>query len=190
MPSSAQTAALTAGAFALGMVAITSGAIYALPLVSDDTGPTEIDITALERLDAGCREDVATYASSRNGPNGTYARTAFVETGSRDATLSAWAERTSPAGVDFSTFRVHVESARTGPADESCEVGLQYRLTYRASGGTGDGLVPDPSGHSITHVQNGRYVGCSAVGEGRYADAGCPNRDDDRPARTWANATG
>ncbi len=188
MPS-ATTAAAVTGAFLLGLVAVTSGAIYALPLVSDGTGPTDIEITDLERLDAGCREDVATYASSRNGPNGTYAKTSFVETGARDAALSAWAERTSPAGADYSTFRVYVDSVRTGTVNETCEVGVQYRLEYRVSGGTDDGLVPDPSGHSITHVENGRYVGCSSVGEGPWADAGCPNRAHDRPPRTWANAS-
>lgn len=189
MPSTT-TAGAVAVAFFLGIVAVTSGAIYALPLVSDDTGPTDIEITDLTRLDAGCQEDVATYASSQNGPNGTYAKTSFIETGARDADLAAWAERTSPAGADYSTFRVHVESDRTGPANETCEVGVQYRLEYRVSGGTDDGLVPDPSGHSITHVENGRYAGCSSVGEGRWADAGCPNRANDRPPRTWANATG
>jgi len=190
MPSTAQTAALSAVAFALGMVAVTSGGIYALPLISDDTGPTDIEITDLERLDAGCREHVATYASSRNGPNGTDERTSFVETGVRNATLSAWAERTSPLGADYSTFRVYVESQRQGPASDSCDVGIQYRLEYRTSGGTGDGLVPDESGHSITHVENGEDSGCSAGGAGRWADAGCPRRADDRPPRTWANATG
>jgi len=94
MPS-ATTAAVAVAAFVLGMAAVASGAVYALPLVSDGTGPTEIEITSLERLDAGCRDTVGTYASSRNGPNGTFSKTAFVETGSRDANLSAWAERTS-----------------------------------------------------------------------------------------------
>jgi hypothetical protein len=164
--------------------------IYALPLVSDGTGPTEIEVTALDRLDAGCREDVATYASSRNGPNGSYAQTTFIETGARDANLSAWAERTSPLGADYSTFRVYVDSDRTGPANETCEVGVQYRLEYRTSGGTDDGLVPDESGVSITRVENGAYDGCSSSGEGRWADAGCPRVPDEHPPRTWANATG
>ncbi|WP_262179855.1 hypothetical protein [Haloarcula laminariae] len=189
MPS-ATTAAAVVAAFALGAAAVASGAVYALPLVSDETGPTDIEVTDLERLDAGCREDVVTYASSRSGPNGTHARTSFVETGARDANLSAWAERTSPAGAEYSTFRVNVESARTGPANESCEVGVQYRLEYRTSGGTDDGLISDESGHSITHVENGRYAGCSSVGEGRWADAGCPRRASEAPDRTWANATG
>ena len=190
MPSAARTAALTAVAFALGTFVVTSGGIYALPLVSDDTGPTAIEITALERLDAGCRDDVATYASSRRGPNGTHARTSFVETGARDAALSAWAERTSPVGADYGTFRANVESDRTGPANESCEVGVQYRLEYRTSGGTDDGLVADASGYSVTHVENGAYEGCSSTGSGRYADVGCPCSPGERPPRTWANATG
>ena len=188
MPSTT-TAGVAVVAFVLGMAAVTSGAIYALPLVSDDTGPTDIEITSLERLDAGCRDDVGTYVSSRNGPNGTYARTSFVETGSRDANLSAWAERTSPAGADYSTFRVYVESEPRGSATESCEVGIQYRLAFRTSGGTDNGLVPDASGVSVTYVENGAYSGCSGGGSGRWANAGCPNRADDRPHRTWANAT-
>lgn len=189
MPSTT-TAGVAVTAFVLGMAAVASGWIYAFPLISDDTGPTDIEITALERLDAGCRDDVATYASSQNGPNGTYAQTGFIETGSRDANLSAWAERTSPLGADYSTFRVYVHSDRTGPANATCDVGVQYRLEHRTSGGTGDGIVPDESGHSITYVENGEYSGCSAGGAGRWADAGCPRRADDRPARTWANATG
>lgn len=190
MPSTTTAAAAVVVAFVFGTVVVSSGAIYALPLVSDGTGPTDIEITGLERLDAGCREAVATSASSRNGPNGTFAKTSFIETGTRDANLSAWAERTSPLGADYSTFRVNVDSDRTGPANESCAVGVQYRLEYRTSGGTDDGLVPDASGHSITHVENGRHAGCSSVGAGRWADAGCPGHGEDRPARTWANATG
>ena len=181
---------LVALAVLAAVAAIALPSINALPLFSDGTGPTEIEITELERLDAGCRDDVGTYASSRNGPNGTFASTTFVETGNRDANLSAWAERTSPLGADFSTFRVYVESERTEAATESCEVGIQYHLEYRVSGGTDDGLLPDDSGYSITHIENGRYDGCAASGSGRYTDLGCPQRPYEPPPRTWANATG
>lgn len=90
---------LLALAVLAAVAAIALPALDALPLFSDSTGSTEIETTELERLDADCRDDVGTYASSRNGPNGTFARTAFVETGSRDANPSAWAGRASPLGA-------------------------------------------------------------------------------------------
>lgn len=173
----------------LALAAAGMGSINALPLFSDDTGPTEIRVSGLERLDAGCKEDVATYARSQNGPNGTYTQVSFIETGSRDANLSAWAERTSPERADFSTFRVYVDSHRTGPANDTCDVGVQYRLEVTTSGGTGDGLLPDASGSRILFLENGRYSGCSAGGEGKYSDAGCAQFGLDDPQRTWANAT-
>lgn len=163
--------------------------VNALPLFSNGTGPTDIEITELDRLDAGCRDEVGDYASSRNGPNGTFARTTFVETGSRDADLSAWAERTSPAGAEFSTFRVYVESDPAGAGNESCEVGVQYHIEYRVSGGSDDGLISDASGYSITNIENGEYDGCASSASGRFTDSGCPARPYEQPPRTWANAT-
>jgi hypothetical protein len=164
--------------------------VNALPLFSNGTGPTDIEITDLDRIDAGCRDDVGDYASSRNGPDGTFEMTTFVETGSRGANLSAWAERTSPLGTDYSTFRVYVESDPAGSTNESCEVGIQYHLEYQVSGGSDDGLLADASGYSIVHVENGDYHGCTSSGSGRFADGGCPMRPYDHPPRTWANATG
>lgn len=170
--------------------ALTLGSINALPLFSNDTGPTEIEVVSLERLDAGCEDDVATYAGSRNGPNGTYVTTTFIESGARDAALSAYAERTSHERADFSTFRVSVDSHSDGPTNETCDVGIQYQLEVQTSGGSDGGLLPDASGVRVLYLENGRYNGCAASGSGPYADAGCTRFTMERPTRTWANATG
>jgi len=174
----------------LALVALSAGSINALPFFSDDTGPTDIEVVSLERLDAGCEDDVGDYVSSRNGPNGTYEVTSFIETGSVDADLGAYAERTSQDGADFSTFRVYVESYRDGPANETCDVGIQYRLEVQTSGGTDGGLLPDASGVRVLFLENGRYSGCSGGGSGPYADTGCDRFMMQTPTRTWANATG
>lgn len=160
----------------------------ALPLVQDSTGPTEIEVVSLERLETGCEEEIADAGLTRNGPNGTYTVVSFVETGSRDAALSAWAERTSPTGADFSTFDVHVDGHREGPTNTTCTVGVQYRLTVRTTGGTDPGLLDDPSGTGVRFHENGEYATCASSGSGGFGSAcrgvGGP------PPRTWANATG
>ena len=188
MPSPRWRTVLVAAAL-LALVALSAGSINALPLFSNDTGPTDIDVVSLERLDAGCEDEIATYASSHNGPNGTYRTTSFIETGSVDADLAAHAERTSHEQADFSTFRVYVESYRDGPANETCDVGIQYRLEVQTSGGSDGGLLPDASGVRVLFLENGRFSGCSSAGSGPYSDGGCNEFLTQPPTRTWANAS-
>ncbi|WP_302082554.1 hypothetical protein [Salinibaculum rarum] len=178
--------ALIAAVLTLGLVAAVP--VNSLPFFSDDTGPTDIEVASLERLDAGCKESVAQYSGTQNGPNGSYTTTSFVETGSRNASLSAWAERTSPTGAEYSTFDVHVESHRTEPANTTCDVGIQYRLTVETSGGGDDGLLPDESGLSVRFHENGRYAACASSSSGDFGSA-CRGVEGP-PTRTWANATG
>jgi hypothetical protein len=178
--------AFTAAGVTLILVAVVP--VNTLPLFSDGSGPTDIEVESLERIEAGCEETVADFSSTRNGPNGTHSTTGFVETGARNASLSAWAERTSPTGADYSTFDAHVESHRDGPANTTCDVGVQYRLIVRTSGGSGDGLLPDASGVAVRFHENGRYQACSAGGSGEFG-SGC-REIDGLPPRTWANATG
>jgi len=160
-----------------------------VPGFSDHTGPTEAQVTSFERIDSGCAEQVATRSSGSTS-GGTYEKLTFVETTDPDADLSAWVERTSPRGTDLSTFRVHVDSHATGPANESCETGILYRIEVETSGGSPEGVFADAHGTRILWLENGRVAGCSASVTSPL-DAECQRfYDDSRPDRTWANATG
>lgn len=171
------------------LVGVTHPSVNDLPGFSDHTGPTEAQVTNLERVAAGCADDVATRGSSSTS-GGTYEKLTFVETGRADAGLSAWVERTSPLGTDLSTFRVHVDTHATGPANESCDVGILYRITVQTSGGSPEGIFPDAYGTRILWLENDRVTGCSASLTSPL-DAECERFDaDSRPDRTWANATG
>ncbi|NHN58874.1 MULTISPECIES: hypothetical protein [Halorussus] len=180
-------------AFVVGLL-LTGGepkAVNALPGFSDHTGPSELRVSSLERIDAGCRDAVSNYASGSGG-GGNHTRVSFVATGDPDADLSAWVERTSPPGADLSTFRVHVESRGDGEvaSNASCELGVQYRIETTATGGSPEGILPDAHGVEILWLENGEYAGCS----GSYTSplrGRCPHlyqQADDRDL-TWANAT-
>lgn len=140
-----------------------------LPGFSDHTGPTDIEVTEFERLDAGCEANVSSYRSgSWNGDN--LSRVSFVPTASPDTALSAWAERTSPTGADLSTFRVHVDAlnetdtaeTNAGSGNASCKTGVLYRINVNTTGGTPQGFLPDAHGTRVLWLQNGEYSGCSA----------------------------
>jgi hypothetical protein len=170
------------------VLVIASGGVSALPGFSDGTGPSDARVTTLERLDAGCADDVADFSHSRSG-GGEYERTTFVETGSAGADLSAWVERTSPPGADLSTFRVHVDSRGGDRSTGACRMGVQYRIVVETSGGTPEGLVPDADGTRMLWLHNGAVAGCSASVESPL-DAECERFSDRTPWRVWANATG
>ncbi|MFC7080193.1 hypothetical protein [Halorussus caseinilyticus] len=178
----------------LAVTALEPGAVNALPGFSDHTGPSEMRVTSLERLDAGCRDSVANYARG-SVSGGTYTRVTFIETDDPDADLSAWVERTSPPGADLSTFRVYVESHASEASEvasattDDCETGVQYRIEATTSGGSPAGVLPDAHGVRVRWFENGEEAGCS----GSYTSSlrgGCGQfREDERPDRTWANAT-
>ncbi|UIO99831.1 hypothetical protein Hbl1158_00180 [Halobaculum sp. CBA1158] len=172
---------------ALAVGAVVGPSVNALPGFSDHTGPEELRVTEFERLDSGCAEDVATYASS-SFDAGNYSRVTFIETADTDANLSAWTERTSPAGTDLSTFRVHVESRHEGSTNVTCDTGVVYRITVTPDGGSPEGLIPDAHGTRIQWMENGAYAGCS----GSYTsplDGRCPGATDPAADRAWANAS-
>ncbi|WP_135830374.1 hypothetical protein [Halorussus halobius] len=187
---------LVAALLGLAVAGAEPGAVNALPGFSDHTGPTEMAVASLERLDSGCADEVATYAGG-SASGGNYSQVSFVETGDSEANLSAWVERTSPPGADLSTFRVHVEShPRTDPdadhvvdasANDSCDVGIQYRIEVTTGGGNPEGILPDDHGTRVLWLENGEYAGCSASHTGSLR-AQC-HRFDSAPDRTWANAT-
>jgi len=171
---------------ALFLVGVTQPSVNDLPGFSDHTGPTEMRITEFDRLESGCAANVSSYRSgSWNGND--YSKVAFVRTDDPNANLSAWIERTSPAGVDLSTFRVHVESHSDAARNDSCETGVLYGLSVNTSGGSPAGILADAHGHRILWMHNGEYAGCSASYTSPL-DAEC-SRFRELPQRTWANAT-
>ncbi|WP_277554730.1 hypothetical protein [Halobaculum limi] len=170
---------------ALAVGAVLVPAVNALPGFSDHTGPIDIDVTEFERLESGCASAVATY--SRGSVSGdTFTKVTFIETASADANLSVWTERTSPEGADLSTFRVHVESHDAGPANETCETGVLYRISVETSGGAPAGVLADDHGTRIQWMENGEFTVCSVSTTGGL-DTRCPG-DRDHP-RVWANTT-
>lgn len=176
--------ALLAG---LAVTAAEPDAVNALPGFSDHTGPTEATVASFERLDSGCADEIATRAGG-SASGGNYSKVSFIETGDPDADLAAWTERTSPRGADLSTVRVHVESRSRGASNASCRTGVRYRIEVATAGGSPEGLLPDAHGTRVLWLENGVVAGCSASHTGSLR-AGCDRFYDDRPARTWANAT-
>jgi hypothetical protein len=172
---------------AAAFVGLAQPSVNDLPGFSDHTGPTEASVTSLERIETGCADEVATRGST-SLTGGNYEKVTFVETARTDADLSARVERTSPAGTDLSTFRVHVESHADGPANESCETGVLYRIEIETSGGSPEGFLPDAYGTRILWLQNGAVDGCSSSVTSPL-DAECNRFMTDSVDRTWANAT-
>lgn len=186
--SALKDALLLALLVGLLLTAAEPGAVNALPGFSDRTGPTELSVASFERLDSGCEDEMSTHVGGSTG-GGSYSQVSFVETGDPDADLAAWTERTSPPGADLSTFRVHVESRADGATDAPCRAGVRYRIEVATGGANPEGLLPDAHGTRILWLQNGEYAGCSASYTGPLR-ADCSRfSDDDRPNRTWANAT-
>jgi len=189
IPSRRTAAALLV--VALFVVGLAQPSVNDLPGFSDHTGPTELEVTAFERVEAGCADAVATRARRTTGGGG-YERLAFVRTGSADADLSARVERTSPRGADLSTFRVHVDAhpqpPALDPANGTCAVGVLYRIRLNASGGSPEGFLPDAHGTRVLWLENGGYAGCSASVTSPL-DAECDRFVATTPTRTWANAS-
>ena len=168
-----------------------AGSVNSLPGFSDHTGPTELTVASFERTGTGCVEDPEWPTggpASDAGPG--YVRTGGIVTADVDADLSVWVERTSPAGADLSTFRVHVESHHEGNIETDCTDGsvIGYRLELDASGGSPPGLLPDDHGSRVLYLENGEVAGCSAGYTGGL-DGSCDPFFEE-PRRTWANATG
>jgi hypothetical protein len=172
---------------AVVVVGASDVSVNTLPGFSDHTGPSEMEITEFERVDSGCADDLSSFRGTRSGPGGTYTKHTFIRTEDADADLSAWVERTSPPGADLSTFRVHVDSHHEGPANETCDTGVLYRITINGSGGSPEGFLPDAHGTRILWLENGRFAGCSGSVTSPL-ESGC-QRFVDQPERTWANAT-
>jgi hypothetical protein len=187
----------------LGWFAVTAvepGAVNALPGFSDHTGPAEIEVTSLERLDSGCEDAIAGH-SRGSASGGNFSKVAFIATDDPDAALSAWTERTSPPGADLSTFRIYVESRASdgaqanrtaaGAADgnRSCQTGIQYRLEATTSGGSPAGILPDAHGVQVRWFENGDEAGCSAAYTSPLRGSCHQSVGSNQQNRVWANAT-
>jgi len=124
-------------------VAVAQPSVNDLPGFSDHTGPTEMEVTEFERLEAGCADEIAT-GSRRSSGGSVYTRTQFIGTPSADADLSVWVERTSSEGADLSDAHgtrvlwyedgdlAGCSSSVTSPLDSECPrfSGLQLDRTW------------------------------------------------------------
>ncbi|WP_424014825.1 hypothetical protein ACOZ35_02045 [Halorubrum xinjiangense] len=185
-------------AAALGAVAIADAAdTDGIAGIGAEPEPPRLSVESVERLDVGCADDVATYASSRTG-GGSFDRVAFVETGDPAANLSVATERTSPRGARLSAFRVYVDSVApdervdsvsTANGSDGCRVGIQYRVRLSYEPRSSGPLSFGDEGTRVLWLENGEYAGCSGVTEGSL-DTECARfLDGGGPERTWANAT-
>jgi hypothetical protein len=180
------------------VTAVEPGAVNALPGFSDHTGPSEIEVASLERLDSGC-EDAIADRSRGTASGGNFSKVAFIATDDPDAALSAWTERTSPPGADLSTFRIHVESRASGATqangspdggtNSSCQTGIQYRIEATTSGGSPAGVLPDAHGVRVLWLENGEYAGCSAAYTSPLRGSCHQFAGSNQQDRVWANAT-
>ncbi|WP_246998478.1 hypothetical protein [Halosolutus gelatinilyticus] len=159
-----------------------------LSITGDEAEPPQLSVSSFERVETGCADDVATYASSSHG-NGSYTRVSFIETGTETADLSARTERTSPPGADLHTFRVSIDSTGRPRQNDSCAMGVQYRLELTHERGSSEGLLSGDDGIRVLWLENGEYSGCSATTSGSL-DAECHRFTKDAQSnRTWANTT-
>lgn len=185
--SSRRTTLLLCG-IVVGLVVVFVSPASPLSPTGDESDPAQLSVSSFERLETGCKDDVATYASSRHG-NGSYARVSFIETGTETANLSARTERTSPVGAALTTFRVHIESAGQPPENTSCTMGVQYRLELTYDRGPSNGLLSGDDGTRVLWMENGEYIGCSSTTSGSL-DSECHRfTREGQSDRTWANAT-
>lgn len=188
VPISSRREIILIVAFVSITAVMVTGSVNALPLFSDYTGPSRLTVTDIDQLETGCEEEVATYTRTTSG-NGSYTKTAFIETGTESANLSAWTERTSPRGADLSTFRVHIESHGVMEQNPPCKIGVQYRIRLSTNGGSPGGVLPDAHGTRILWIENGRYSGCTASVTSPLKAECHRFIGEDSPAKTWANAT-
>jgi hypothetical protein len=159
-----------------------------LSVTGNNAETPELTVSSLERIDSGCADDVATFASSQSG-GGEYTKVSFIETGSKSANLTARTERTSPVGADLTTFRVYVDSAGTTEQNTSCSMGVQYRLELDYDRAQSGGILSGDDGTRVLWLENGRYTGCSSTTSGSL-DAECGRfLDGDTTERIWANST-
>ena len=167
-----------------------AGSVNSLPGFSDHTGPTELDVVGFERTGSGCVEDPEwPVEGSSSGVGSGYVRSGGIVTADTDADLSVWVERSSPAGADLSTFRIHVESRHEGSVGADCGNAsvVGYRLELEPGGGSPPGLLPDDHGTRVLYLENGDPAGCSAGYTGGLEGSCDPFFEE--PRRTWANAT-
>jgi len=159
-----------------------------LSLTGDDSEAPRLSVSSLERLDAGCADDVANFASSKSGGLG-YTKVSFIETGNETANLSARTERTSPVGADLSTFRVYVDSTGEAPRNSSCTMGVQYRIELDHDPAPSGGILSGEEGTRVLWLENGDYIGCSSTTTGSL-DAECGRflLEEDTDL-TWANSS-
>lgn len=159
-----------------------------LALTGDDSEAPRLSVSSLERLDAGCADDVGTYASSKSGGGG-YTKVSFIETGNKTANLSARTERTSPVGADLSTFRVYVDSSGEGRQNSSCTMGVQYRIELDHDPAESGGILSGDEGTRVLWLENGAYTGCSSTTTGSL-DAECGRfLKQGTGSLTWANSS-
>jgi hypothetical protein len=173
-------------------IGLADGSINDLPGFSDATGPQTMTVESFERLDSGCIDAISDSGHSQSGPHGRHEYTSVIETGSADAPIAVWTERTSPPGADLSTFRVHVESHGNRSVgalsdNSSCETGVKYRLVLNTSDRGAAGILPDEHGVRILRLENGKYAGCSAGYTGGL-NGNC-QYPIDGPTRAWASAS-
>ena len=159
-----------------------------LSLTGDDSEAPRLSVSSLERLDAGCADDVATFASSKSGGGG-YTKVSFIETGNKTANLSARTERTSPVGADLSTFRVYVDSTGEVRQNSSCTMGVQYRIELSHNPARSGGILSGEEGTRVLWLENGAYTGCSSTTTGAL-DAECGRFvQEGNTEITWANSS-
>ena len=141
---------------------LVAGSVNAFPGFSNETGPTDAEVTALEHLGGGCAESVRSFSAGRTAGN-EFSHSGLLATEDSDANISASVERVSPAGAEVGVFRVAIDSHSNASAgNDSCSPAVAYRVNVSTSGGSPEGLLPDGSGTVVLWYENGERVGCSA----------------------------
>lgn len=172
----------------VGVVILFLWPMSPLSVTGDEPEPAPLSVSSFERLETGCKDDVATYAAGSHG-NGSYTRVSFIETGTETANLSARTEQTSPVGADLTSFRVYIDSTGQPRENTDCTMGVQYRIDLTYDRESSDGLLSGPDGTRVLWLENGAYSGCSSTTSGSLESECHRFVNNSQSNRTWANTT-
>ena len=164
---------LLVAALAMG-VAI--GALLVGGLPNSEESPPDPEIESVEVLDAGCYNEVRSWAMSSS--DGIWVST--INNTSKNTEVSAQIRRTSPPDASVAAYRLNLETHNTTVESDECPGRIVYRVEY-------DAPYPDAAGAMrIERYVNDKFHTCGSSTSG--PEPGCVALYEDRPTH-YSNGT-
>ncbi|MEA1932708.1 MAG: hypothetical protein U9O06_14330 [Euryarchaeota archaeon] len=167
------TRLLLVGTLAVG-VAI--GALLVGGLPTSEESPPDPEIESVEILDAGCHNEVRSWAMSSS--DGVWVST--INNTAKQTAVSAQIRRTSPPDATVATYRLSLETHNTTVESDECPGRIVYRVEY-------DAPYPDAADAMRTErYVDGEFHACGSSTSG--PEPGCAALYEDRPTQ-YSNGT-